>query len=202
MSDTNRTPDSSTGKSALERRRVLFKGLFGGAAAAGAGMPLKAHANYTGKYCDKQGGKGRKAEASTHGSVVSLANGNNNECKGHKRDHYCSSGNWPSSCNRGNYWSNYTSGGVITKDTKFCRAFNFASSSTGKKDMTLWQLCNDTTDSVERTYAIAFANANKLFGSTFPQFPYEPADVVVLYRDPMRVTQGKALFDNYLSTMS
>lgn len=91
---------------------------------------------------------------------------------------------------------------MITKDTKFCRAFNLGSSSTGKKDMTLWQLCNDATDSTERTYAIAFANANKLFGSTFPQFPYEPADVVTVYRDALRVSQGKALFDNYLTTMS
>lgn len=198
MSDPSRpTPESGT--ASLERRRALFKGLFGGAAAAG--LPLKAHANYTGRYCDKQGGKGRKAEASTFGSVVSLAANNSNECKGYKSAHYTSSGNWPSDCNRGGYYSGYTSGGVIKKDTKFCAAFNLSSSSSGKKDKTLWQLCNDSTSSVEKTYAVAFVNANKLFGSTAPQFPYDPAGVVALYKGAQQ-SNGATLFSTYLSSLA
>lgn len=187
----------------IERRRALFKGLLGGAAAAG--VPLKAHANYSGKFCDKtpDGKKCRRAEASTFGSVISLANGNDKECKGYKREHYCVSSNWPSNCNQGGHWSSYTTGGVITKDTRFCRAFNISSTSTGKKDMTLWALCNDTTSSDERTYAIAFANANKLFGNVAPNaiFPYDPASVVNLYKGALKA-QGATLFTTYLSAMA
>lgn len=187
------------------RRRALFKGLFGGAAAAGAGLPLKAQANFSGRFCDKtpDGKKGRKAEASTHGSVVSLAGGNNNECKGYKLEHYASSGNWPANCNRGGYYCNYTTGGVVTKDTKFCQVFNIGKSSTGKQDMTLLALCKDTQSSDERTYAIAFANANKLFGNVAPSaiFPYEPSGVVILYNGALK-SQGALLFANYLSSMA
>lgn len=200
MSDPSR-PTSESGKASLERRRALFKGLSGGAAAAG--LPLKAHANYSGRYCDKNGGKGRKAQASTHGSVVSLAAGNPNECKGYSATHYSSGSNWPSSCNRGGYQSSYTdTAGTITKDTKFCKAFNISSSAPGtKKDLTLLQLCQDSASSVEKTYATAFANANKLYGATSPQFPYEPAGVVALYKG-VQQSDGATLFSSYLSSMA
>jgi hypothetical protein len=200
MSDSSDPQTAEASSTSLQRRRALFKGLFGGAAAAA--VPLKAQANFSGRYCDKQGGKCRKAEASTFGSVISLAPNNPNECKGHSHGHYCDSTKWTFSCNNGGHYSSYTNGGTITKDTRFCRAFNISDRAYGtKKDMTLFQLCNDTVSSVEKTYAVAFANANKLYGSTSPQFPYDPAGVVVLYKGAQQ-TQGRTLFDSYLSQMS
>lgn len=188
------TPPGTRGEterlsSPVSRRRTLLRSLAAAGGVAGSGLPLSAHAYFSGKYCTHPyTGKNHQATVSGCQSVIlSLKTGNTNLVKGHNCQHYKTQSNWPTGCSNG-YGLNFTS------ETSFAKVFRCPT--TNYRNQSLRWLCINRPTSDEAHWAAAIANAKKR-----SPFSYTQKEVVDFYNGS-RYAAALGFFKDFCETLA
>lgn len=161
------------GLNALQRRRLLLRGVGKGAAVVAAAVPMQSFAN---SILKTQGPPERLCTVSGVGSILPSA--------APQIDGVCSG-------KTASYWQNLDQASwPIPKTTKFKRVFG------GSNTITFQTLMAGST-STEQTFARAYLNAKVGSVTSPPTFPYSPGEVVKFYQGTNRAT-AEAFFNTYV----
>ncbi|MDQ2779388.1 MAG: hypothetical protein M3Y32_07515 [Pseudomonadota bacterium] len=172
------------GLTALQRRRLLLRGVGKGGAVLAAAVPLASFANAPILKTDPEKGQAHLCSVSGMGSVLVSSSVVTGICKGQTAAYWHNAPSWPAFTARGQN---------VTSDTKWYMVFGGGNS--GNAALTFKELLAPDFTGPKQIWVRAMLNAAAGYPASFP---YDPAQVLAMYNDAPNRATAQSFFKNWV----